>query len=128
MGFLGPKYGSRLGEKWQKNIFFIPVLFLPTHFCLKAKFLTAIASKPFKGTVTDMRYFARSKFPRSLVHKKKFSLIFWSSFQVRICILSLNELREKLRAAMILGKFVNKPWSTSHWLIVFGKCFSVVKT
>ena len=24
----------------------------------------------FKGAVTDMRYFARSKFSRSLVHKK----------------------------------------------------------
>ena len=41
-----------------------------------------------------------------------------SSFQVRIRILSrevtipllsLNELREKLQAAIILGKFVNKP-------------------
>ena len=28
-----------------------------------------------KGVATDMRYFARSKFPRSLVHKKSFSLI-----------------------------------------------------
>ena len=29
----------------------------------------------FKGAVTDMRYFARSKFSRSLVHKKNFNLI-----------------------------------------------------
>ena len=28
-----------------------------------------------KGAVTDMRYFARSKFSRSLVHKKSVSLI-----------------------------------------------------
>ena len=28
----------------------------------------------FKGAVTDMRYFARSKFPRSLVHNKNVSL------------------------------------------------------
>ena len=28
-----------------------------------------------KGTVTDMRYFARSKFFRSLLQKKNFSLI-----------------------------------------------------
>ena len=28
-----------------------------------------------KGAVTDKRYFARSKFSMSLVHKKKFSLI-----------------------------------------------------
>ena len=27
-----------------------------------------------KGTATDMRYFARSKFSRGLVHKKNFSL------------------------------------------------------
>ena len=29
----------------------------------------------FKGAVTDMRYFARSNFSRSLVHRKNFSLI-----------------------------------------------------
>ena len=29
----------------------------------------------FKSAVADMRYFARSKFSRSLVHKKKFSMI-----------------------------------------------------
>ena len=29
----------------------------------------------FKGAVTDMRYFVRSKFSRSLVHKKSFTLI-----------------------------------------------------
>ena len=29
----------------------------------------------FKAAATDMRYFARSKFSRSLVHKKNFSLI-----------------------------------------------------
>ena len=28
-----------------------------------------------KAAATDMRYFARSKFSRSLVHKKNFSLI-----------------------------------------------------
>ena len=28
-----------------------------------------------KGAVTDMRYFARSKFSRSLVHMKNFNLI-----------------------------------------------------
>ena len=42
----------------------------------------------FKAAAADMRYFARSKFSRSLVHKKKFSLIWQSVFQVRILILS----------------------------------------
>ena len=31
--------------------------------------------KMLKGAATDMRYFARSKSSRSLVHKKNFSLI-----------------------------------------------------
>ena len=42
--------------------------------------------------------------------------------------MSLNELGEKSQATIILGEFVNKPKSNSHWLIVFGKCFSLVKT
>ena len=58
-----------------------------------------------------------------------------SSFQVRIRflsrgripLLSVNELGEKSPRKIILGKFVNKPYSNSHWLIVFGKCFSLVK-
>ena len=42
-----------------------------------------------KGAATDMRYFARRKFSRGLVHKKSFSLIvFKSSFQDRIHVLS----------------------------------------
>ena len=32
---------------------------------------------------------------------------------------SLNELGEKSVNLTILGKFVNKPQSNSHWLIVF---------
>ena len=32
-------------------------------------------SLQIKGAVTDMRYFAWSKFSRSLVHKKNFSLV-----------------------------------------------------
>ena len=35
-----------------------------------------------KGTVTDMRYLARSKFSRSLVHKKNFSLIWQLVFKL----------------------------------------------
>ena len=36
----------------------------------------------FKGAATDMRYFARSKFSRSLVYKKSFSLIWKLVFKV----------------------------------------------
>ena len=44
----------------------------------------------------------------------------------RIPLLSLNELREKSQAIIILGKFVNKLKSKSHWLIFFVS-FSLVK-
>ena len=40
-------------------------------FCILWLFLQRIRVV-FKGAVTDMRYFAKSKFSRSLVHKKKF--------------------------------------------------------
>ena len=45
----------------------------------------------------------------------------------RIPLFRLNELGEKLQATIILGKFVNKSYANSHWLIVFGKCFPLVK-
>ena len=56
-----------------------------------------------KGAVTDLRYFARSKFSCSLVHKKNFSLILQVVFKFgtyfvkrgRIPLLNLNELGEK---------------------------------
>ena len=34
-----------------------------------------IKSSDLKGAAADMRHFARSKFSRSLVHRKNFSLI-----------------------------------------------------
>ena len=37
---------------------------------------------------TDMRYFARSKFSKSLVYTSDFSWIWQVSFQARVCILS----------------------------------------
>ena len=63
-----------------------------------------------------MRYFARSKFSRSLVHKKNFSLIgyvviklgYVFTKRVRIPLFRLNELGEKSQATIIFGKFVNK--------------------
>ena len=75
-----------------------------------------IVTRLFEAAATDMRYFARSKFSRSLVHKKNFSLIWQVVFKsgyVRILSREvgylLNELGEKSRATIILGKFVNKP-------------------
>ena len=70
-----------------------------------------------KIEATDIRHITRSKFSRSLVHKKKVFFDMASSFQVRIHILSrefgyllsLNEFREKLRATLIFGKYVKKP-------------------
>ena len=57
-----------------------------------------------------MRYFARSKFSRSLVHfQVKFELDMTSSYDMyfvmrgRIPLLNLNELREKLQPTIILG-------------------------
>ena len=41
----------------------------------KAKQEDDIPIKSIKGAATDMRYFARGKFSRSLIHKKNFSLI-----------------------------------------------------
>ena len=70
-----------------------------------------------KGAVTDLRYFARSKFSCSLVHKKNFSLIWQVVFKFgtyfvkrgRIPLLSLSEHGEKSWETILLGKFVNKP-------------------
>ena len=85
--------------------------------------------------MTDMRYFAGSNFSRSLVHEKNFSLTWQVVFKLgyvfgqdsRLPLLGLNELGEKSRATIILGKFVDNPKSNSHWLKFFGKCFSLVK-
>ena len=63
--------------------------------------------------VTGMRYFAKSKLSRILVHKKV-CLDMTSNPQVKILILSrevlsLNELSKKLRTTIILRNFVNNP-------------------
>ena len=86
-----------------------------------------------KAAATDMRYFATSTFSMSLVHKKNVSFICQLVFklgylfcQERGKIPSLNEIGEKSQATIILGKFVNQAIN-SHWPIVFGKCFSLVK-
>ena len=67
-----------------------------------------------KDAATDMRYFARSKFSRSLVHQKNFSLICQVVFKLgyvygRIPPMSLSELGEKSRATIIVDKFANNP-------------------
>ena len=74
-----------------------------------------------KVAATDMRYFTRSKFSRIQLTRK--ILVRYD----RIPLFRLNELGEKLQATIILGKFVNKSYANSHWLIVFGKCFPLVK-
>ena len=89
----------------------------------------------FLGQVaaTNMRYFAGSKYSRSLVHKKMFGLMWQVVFNKyfvkrgRITLSSFNELSHKSSATIIFGKFANKPFSNSHWLIVSGNCFSLVE-
>ena len=64
-----------------------------------------------KAAAPDIRYFAKSKFFKSCVHKKIFNfikiLIFWR--RGRIPLLTLNEFGEKSRVTIILGNFVNIP-------------------
>ena len=71
-----------------------------------------------KAAATDMKCFARSKFSRSLVHKKNSGSTCQVVVTFRILtfvkrgsipLLSLNELGEKSPATKTLGKFVSKP-------------------
>ena len=63
-----------------------------------------------------MRYFARSKFSRSFVHKK-YCLICLALFELEHFFvkegtksrLNLNEIGRSSRTAIVLGNFVNKP-------------------
>ena len=86
----------------------------------------------FKGAATDMRYFARSKFSRSLVHKKHFSLIWpvddkdmYFAKRGRIPLLSLNELGEKSHATIILGKFCKQAIMKLSLAYSFRKMFFI---
>ena len=71
----------------------------------------------FKVAAADMRYFARSKFSKSVVHKKHFSVIWQVVLKLdayfvksgRIPLLTLSELGEKSQVTIILSNFVNKP-------------------
>ena len=45
-------------------------------------YLSMYLTLKLKAAATDMRYFARSKFSRSLVHKKNFSLIWQVVFKL----------------------------------------------
>ena len=56
-----------------------------------------------KVAAIDLRYFARSKLWQVVV---KGGLI---------PLLNLNKLDVKSQATIILGNFVNKPWSDSYW-------------
>ena len=94
---------------------------LEKYFRVSEKLFFLSVNKFLKWTSTvesaaiDMRYFARSKFSRSLVHKKNFSLILYDK-QIssqdtyfvkkgRITPLSLNEFGEILQATIM---FFNK--------------------
>ena len=87
-----------------------------------------LITESIKVAATDMRYFARSKFSGILVCKNKFGLM-WQYIVKghRILPLSSNELKENSGATINSSKLVNKSESNSYWLIVFGKCFSLVK-
>ena len=90
-------------------------LFLPRN-CFLQRWAICLHSQ-LKVAATDMRYLARSKLSRCLVHKKNFSLMWQVVFKLgylfvkrcRIPFLSLNELGEKSQATIILGEFVNNP-------------------
>ena len=56
---------------------FVRIIFLLMTFVKSMKLSTVI-----KGAATDIRQFARSKFSRSLVHKKNFSLIWQVVFKL----------------------------------------------
>ena len=143
-------YEINISKKWQMYFQlwlhnkFLDVRFQIIDFVFKGRKKTlikistkgkALWDKKVKVAVTNMRYFARRKISRRLVHKKNFSLMWQVVFKLgyvfchsRIPLLTLNELREKSGATIILHKFANKPRSNSHWLKFFGKCFSLVKT
>ena len=90
---------------------------------LTRKVLSTHNTLMLKAAAADMRYFPRSKFLGSLVHKGNFGLILQVVFKlsylfvkgVRISLLSLNEFKEKLKATYC------------YWLIICGTCFSFVK-
>ena len=48
----------------------------------QGSFISEMEWAPFKVAATDMRYFAKSKLSRSLVHKKNFSLIWQVVFKL----------------------------------------------
>ena len=87
----------------------------------------------FKVAGTFMRYFARSKFSKSLIDssQEKFWLDITSNIQVRIYfvkggripLLNLNELGKMLRTTIIPGNFANKIGSLAYR---FWKMFSKI--
>lgn len=65
---------------------------------------------------TDMRYFARRKFQRNLIHKKKSGLIWQKALKLkyffvkghRMLLLILTDFREKTQTTIVFGNFVTK--------------------
>ena len=60
----------------------VTVFFTISDYTLSIEKDTEASIRVFKDTATDMRYFAKSKFSRSLVHKKSFSLIWQVVFKL----------------------------------------------
>ena len=94
----------------QRNLVMIKIFIFWDKIVLIIIFIRVVA--------TDMRYFARTKFFGSLVHRTNFGLIYdkkfsnWDTYVVkggRIRHFSLNEHEEISQAGIILNKLVNKP-------------------
>ena len=83
--------------------------------------------------MADFRYFARSTFTRSLVHKKHFGLMWQKIFKLEYLFCQRRQDTSPefdlnwSQATVFLVNFVNNPKSKSCWLIFFGKCSSLVK-
>ena len=87
----------------------------------------------FKVAVANMRYFTRSKFSRSLVHRKiddltwqvvlKLEYLYTFMKGVSIRLLSLNKVEEISKTTIIQCTFIRK---NSYGFIVFVKCLCLM--
>ena len=82
-----------------------------------------------KAAVTDLSYFTRSTFSftrKILGRYDKYQNDKYFAKGGRVPLVSLNEIAEKLRPALV--NFINNPQLSSYWPIVFGKYLSLVKS
>ena len=75
-------FGMQINVKVSKFICIIFLMKVARHVQNIQNRKLVISVQYIKGRVTDMRYFVRSKFSRSLVHKKNFSLIWQVVFKL----------------------------------------------